>query len=1214
MEKYRKNKLRIIGIVLVLVLVYGEISSHMAQVIAASPQVVVTNPLSLTAVAFSKGEGEDAVNVDLKWGNNAAVYRLYRTNIVEDIGGKGLLVYEGTSKGFQEYDLGIGTWYYTLETENTFGELSSKTIAVETTKLPKDMYYFDNMTGSQVPNWNPIVVDGVYYNYRTTRIDDGLQLDEYTSDDGTNYQFNRTVIEQSAHENLYDCKLEAFNLRFIKETNQVVIWAHWEYQSGYASGKGFVASGTPGGDFNLQHIYNPLGYQVRDMDFFIDDDRTGYLVAASNRVGEGANSTIRIFKMNETYTDVVEVTNVLFEGKHREAPSLIKKDGYYYLFTSQSAGWYPSNGAYASATSLDGEFTELREIGNTSTFSCQSGGLAVLGNGQDTSYIMTANRWIRGDGTSGQHWLPITMDEGFAYYDYWTGIYYNPHTGRVIPVQDGELISFEKTTQSSVSGKTGSEADKANDGNYMSSFTASEAQWPFTWQVDLGKNYNLSNIQLSWFIYKGSEAYYKYKVEASLDGKTWVTVLDKTDESDTKVSKTYGFNVDDVSGIGRYIRIYVENAVLQNSPNNWYTPTLYEAKIFGEKASDMQALQALYNQYKETQREYYTEDSYQLFEKTMLEAKTLLDNPDVSDENFTKVFGQLIEVISNLVTSDSLPVEVIGEVERQVVLVGEVPDMPPTVQVRTKGNDTVKTTVEWEAVTEDRFSEIYDMVTVNGSIPGTDLTVQAFIEVIPRELIYFIDSGTNNDGQSPSHMAVLHSGLAPELKNTDFSDPKSGSVGTVWQRSVGHVTVNPNSQDKYLSGTGGNSSPISYKVTLDPGIYDVTAAGAYYTGVQGKTANGVKLTAEGASIEGDVIAVPAGSSATGKLIVETEGMITLNMTGYTNGATAGVTFIGISKHQEQNMVPESSLKTPATVENVEGTLFLMQIVVNQLEHDAKLLEFVMNIPSCFEVKEVSVNSNVTGGSLAWNVESSEKNILRATYTNLHHYSNINTTDEENFALFDISLELKELLDEGSVVSVGLKELNQYLDARTWVSYADGTKTAQIRLEGTKIPEVTVTELYTGDGIDIIPADKKAIKAEFIGLSDRIKESICYVTKTCTEPLYYSQDFSGKTGKPTYIFLVDKSTNLENLTFIENYKISDNPAEEVKFGDTNYDGYIDAQDALNEVSLWVRYVKPEITSKLIIIYNVNGDSRINNADALRIVEYFIKNSNWPVLQR
>ena len=371
------------------------------------------------------------------------------------------------------------------------------------------------------------------------------------------------------------------HIEYVSAANKVVVWAHWEKPDGYQDGKALVITGTPGGSFTVHHVYNPLDIQVRDMAIFFDDDGTGYLIAAANKSGESANKTMYIFQMNQDYSDVTKVVKTLFDNQYREFPNLIKKNGYYFLFTSQAAGWYPSSGAYAVTENLAGTWSGLRSIGNSSTFSSQSGWIVNL---QDRNYIMHAYRWLRGSSTSGTTLCPLYFDNSFAFYDYCPSFRYNTKTGELYPVQQGKLLSQDMPATASIAAKSGDAAANAVDGSYQSAFTAigDSKKWPFYLQVDLQQICELRNIQISWYICKGSEGYYTYTVEGSTDGDHWTTMLDRTDKNDDSVSKTYGFNSDMLSGKARYVRLNVKNATLQNNPdNNWYTPTVYEMKLYG---------------------------------------------------------------------------------------------------------------------------------------------------------------------------------------------------------------------------------------------------------------------------------------------------------------------------------------------------------------------------------------------------------------------------------------------------------------------------------------------------------------------------------------------------------------------------------------------------------------------------------------------------------
>ena len=59
--------------------------------------------------------------------------------------------------------------------------------------------------------------------------------------------------------------------------------------------------------------------------------------------------------------------------------------------------------------------------------------------------------------------------------------------------------------------------------------------------------------------------------------------------------------------------------------------------------------------------------------------------------------------------------------------------------------------------------------------------------------------------------------------------------------------------------------------------------------------------------------------------------------------------------------------------------------------------------------------------------------------------------------------------------------------------------------------------------------------------------------------------------------------------------------------------IDAQDALAAVDAWLRKGDAP-TDDQILALNVNGDSRLNTFDALGIVEAFVNDSDFAVVEK
>ncbi|MBR5683767.1 MAG: discoidin domain-containing protein [Ruminococcus sp.] len=570
-----------------MLLTVSSFERDMNNYVSAAP-AAVSDEIGFVGNLFCIADGKNADHAELQWATTlyADSFALYRSTDPES---NFVKVYEGSGNSYEDDDMAVGTTYYYQLCVNSKGkEMYSSVKSLTPCALPSGLSTYDNQKGSSlVYDTNGYKVGNTYYSYSLKKHagKDDIYLAETTSSDGKRFGNERNVADSSQNSALESCKIESVHIDYIPAKNKVVVWAHWEKPSGYSDGKALVITGTPGGQFTVHHVYNPLGIQVRDMAIFFDDDGSGYLIAAANKEGQGANATMYIFRMNDDYSDVTEVVTTLFENQYREFPNLIKKDGYYFLFTSQAAGWYPSSGAYSVTRDLKGKWSELRSIGNTSTFSSQSGWIV---NMQDMNYLMHAYRWLRASSTSGTTLCPLYFDNGFAFYDYCPYFKYNTSTGDLFPVQQGELLSQDRPCSSSLAAKSGNSSAKAFDGSYQSSFTAigDYKKWPFYLQVDLESLCELTNIQTSWYICKGSEGYYTYTVEGSLDGINWTKLLDHTDKSSEAVNKTYGFNSDMLSGKARYVRLNVQNATLQNNPdNNWYTPTVYEVKIFGTPVS-----------------------------------------------------------------------------------------------------------------------------------------------------------------------------------------------------------------------------------------------------------------------------------------------------------------------------------------------------------------------------------------------------------------------------------------------------------------------------------------------------------------------------------------------------------------------------------------------------------------------------------------------------
>lgn len=531
--------------------------------------------MGAAATPFVLKNGSSVNNVKLQWSSvgGAAQYTVSRSVN----GGSYTALQSLTGLSIDDYGLAAGSTYtYRVQAYSGSTLLASAVSnAVSPYALPAGLNTFDNTVPSSLVQPNPLKIGNTYYKFANVSFEGTRRFKETimtTSTDDITYGNPQVVMSYTDHPDLNDCKFESSAFVYNPATNKIVYWAHYENSADYTLARLSVASATPGQAFTFHKSFQPMQNRSLDMSLYTADDGSAYIISS-------AGTDTILYKLSANWLDVANQEKMIYDGLTREAPSMIKKDGIFYLFTSQQAGWYPTIPMYSSAPLSTGPWTELRRLGNTSTFSAQSGGVTRLKKDTGTNYAMLANRWMAGwkgaaDPNHRQRMLPLSFSNGYAFFDFYEQVKYSAANDIMIPVQNGKLLSQGKPATASTNSST---ANLVNDGDYDTRWLASSnTAWPSYWTVDLGAPCNLSNIQISWYLARGSEAYYRYKIEGSNNGSTFTTVLDKTSGY-----TDYGFTNDVISGSYRYVRVTLANAVLQNNPSNWYTPQLYEVKVFG---------------------------------------------------------------------------------------------------------------------------------------------------------------------------------------------------------------------------------------------------------------------------------------------------------------------------------------------------------------------------------------------------------------------------------------------------------------------------------------------------------------------------------------------------------------------------------------------------------------------------------------------------------
>lgn len=299
----------------------------------------------------------------------------------------------------------------------------------------------------------------------------------------------------------------------------------------------------------------------------------------------------------------------------------------------------------------------------------------------------------------------------------------------------------------------------------------------------------------------------------------------------------------------------------------------------------------------------------------------------------------------------------------------------------------------------------------------------------------------------------------------------------------------------------------------------------------------------------------------------------------------------------------ATLGLPENVENVPGTTFNGVVSVNGWDNEAgyKLIDLIVDVPAGLSITNVTAGNRLAGGALSYNLADGK---LRIVYFDANENSDL-TTSGNSFPieLFNITF-CVENVTVGNTLDIAIFEMSLKLTSDS----TDEDSKVDITTEDAE-GSVTVVEgrtfsagvLYQGDGVDLIPADKKAVVITVTQLEGTKK--LTFNDGTTTVEFKYNAEISEKMGVTAYIALVDADMNMDAFENAENFTIDEADADSITFGDINGDGVINAQDALAAVDMWLRK-GDEPTDDEILTANVNGDGRIDTYDALGIVEAFV----------
>ncbi len=317
-------------------------------------------------------------------------------------------------------------------------------------------------------------------------------------------------------------------------------------------------------------------------------------------------------------------------------------------------------------------------------------------------------------------------------------------------------------------------------------------------------------------------------------------------------------------------------------------------------------------------------------------------------------------------------------------------------------------------------------------------------------------------------------------------------------------------------------------------------------------------------------------------------------------------------------VPKVTLSLPAKITGEVGETFNATISIDQWDNDKgyKLIDLVLNVPNGIAVTNVSTAERLLGGDISYNLEK-EANKLRIVYFDANNHNDI-VLSGESFPsqLFTITFRVESSsLSSKLKFSIGgmsLKLNSDYADDESMVVADTDNAKATVSADNGYGESQTAVCLYTGDDIDLIPSNKKAVAVFLPDVRNTPKVTFDY--GEYSYEFKYNGKLSAKTGIATYVAIVDESIEMSHFISYYNFTIDEKTdASRITFGDVNNDEVVNAQDALAAVDSWLRKTSAPSDDEILAL-NVNGDSRINTFDALGIVEAFVDGSDYLVVTK
>ena len=226
----------------------------------------------------------------------------------------------------------------------------------------------------------------------------------YSSKDLANWTFRKQIVFVNP-ENYTGWVLERPKVFYNAKTKQFVMYMHMDANGYRLAHVGVAVCDTVDGDYKYLRSFRPLGQESRDIGQFVDDDGSAYLIF-EDRPAKG----FHIAKLSDDYLTVEK--DVCLIQAPLEGGALVHYQGLYYAIGSALTGWNPNPNKYATATKLEGPWSEFKDIAppETRTYSSQSTMMVKVVGTKTTTVIFMGDIWKpRTQWDSRYLWMPLEI-------------------------------------------------------------------------------------------------------------------------------------------------------------------------------------------------------------------------------------------------------------------------------------------------------------------------------------------------------------------------------------------------------------------------------------------------------------------------------------------------------------------------------------------------------------------------------------------------------------------------------------------------------------------------------------------------------------------------------------------------------------------------------------------------------------------------------------